>query len=248
MIDGMRVLWTTNVFSRIEQLRQQQFMIRQKFGKDITLMTFCNNKNVDSGLLVGQDILVRTDKNLGHHNGVRDAHNHNLPYLKDFDVVISSHADCFFQNWETPLEIIREMKKRGAEFAAIQVTRSGNPHTMKEGPYIYNDFFVMDARAWERMGEITHCEHNEGIEPTLGRWVFKVVPEEKIYVVPARYVHAEGVYMFADVIRPGNQMLRENDIGHKIAWLARNQPDTVQLLGNAGLVGKISDVGQDKAD
>jgi hypothetical protein len=232
------ILWTINVFSRVDQLKQQEEMIRRTYGDRVKIMVFCNNPAVDPRYR--EDFLVRTSVNSGHHTGVRDAHNAVLPFLRDYDVVFSSHADCFFIDWRTPVEILARMRSEQKLMAQFGSLENWNTHRNQVQPYVFNDFFAMDARAWERMGEITdYCDGDEGIECTLARWIRKAIAAEDILSVPCVDVRGYGTpppHMFRDVFGiEGNHMLRENDAGAKVAYLREKQPDVVEILEKAGL-------------
>lgn len=232
-----RILWTINVYSRVDQLKQQEHMIKSCLP-DIPIMVFCNNENVMPDYR--EDFLETTKVNSGHHTGVRDAHNAVLPYLKDYDVIISSHADCFFMDWTTPLEIVEKMRREGKKMAQLGPLQNWNTHKNQNQPYTFNDFFVLDARIWEKMGKITDfCDDDEGIECTLARWVRHVITDDDVLVVPAKDVRGYDTpppHMFQNVLgKPGNDMLRENNTEAKNEYLSRVQPHVFKILKEHGL-------------
>ena len=232
MIKGKRVLWAINVYDRIDQLKQQEEAIRQKYGRDIDILVFCNNTQIPHATY-REDILITYGKNSGHHGGVKDAHNANLPHLKNYDIIISSHADCFFTDWNAPRVFVEKMLADGKCVLQLECRERHNTHKGIVQPYTHNDFFIMDARRWERMGEITEpCDYDEGIEIVLAKNIRRVCTEDEIIVIPCNFQTATSPHMFENVYNE-THMVRENDTAVKLEYLKNNCPDLYEQLRKA---------------
>lgn len=225
-----RVLWLINVYSRVDHLKQQQHLLRLEFGDTIKILTFCNKAGTDARYK--EDFYVHTDVNSGHHNGVKDSFNAVLPYLKDFDYVVCSHADVILTDYSIVADILWDMKHMGKKLAQLCSLHGHNTHMNRMVPYVYCDFFVIDARALEQIGKIEeNCDNDRGIETVMGQQVRRVMSEDEMLVIPARDLAlADPACRFEWVRKSGVTCLRENDMGRKMTYLKEHHPNTHETL------------------
>lgn len=92
-------------------------------------------------------------------------------------------------------------------------------------PYTYNDFFIMRADAWSKIGEITDdCDYAEGIEGVLGRKIIDTVGTDGLSIIPVGSTEnvkscKDGPCRFDDVLDDGVHLLIDHDIGKKMKFL-----------------------------
>ncbi len=75
----MKILWAINVYSRVNNLRLQQELIRHQFGDSVDIFTFTNNTVWDDSVFNWkEDFFYKCEINAGGHTGTRDSYNYLL--------------------------------------------------------------------------------------------------------------------------------------------------------------------------
>ena len=197
MIEGKKILWGINVYSRVNHLRVQEELIRAHFGDKLDILLFTNHESFpEKNFRYKEDIFHRHDVNSGGHTGCRDAYNFAVPISVAYDYIIWSHADCILGDYSIVEKMLCEMKDADAVFYCLSQDRQVNPRRNHEGvvPHIYNDFFIFESSfyrevfprydicdGWAESGLINDC-----IEVALGKWVAEKIGSRKHIVLPGK--------------------------------------------------------------
>src|SRR5258708_39266201 len=109
-----KVIWSINVYNRLDDLKTQIKLIRASLTKTIDISVSCNcpDELINQYEGNGEDTFLWFP-NTGHHNGTVDALNSVLEISEKYDYVVSSHADAFLTDLGILQQIIRKMDECG---------------------------------------------------------------------------------------------------------------------------------------
>lgn len=223
-----RIFWVVNVYGRLTELRIQTRLIRRYFGDRVKIMVFTTaEQNPGSFKTAETDIFVAAP-NSGHHNGVRDSYNASVAHVTDdIDIVVTTHADCLFNDYSAVDAIIDKMLST-KKVAAATTGNKPVDGSMENAKYFgyYVDFFATTRDTWRRIWPSSvKCDGGTWIEVLVAQRLHVEVGRDAVLEFAAENIGASAVHDWCNVLENSSWWFSgAHDLTAKLAKLAGTNP------------------------
>jgi hypothetical protein len=238
MLDGQRILWAINLYSRVNHLRLQQELIRQEFSEsELDLLTWTNHETKpDSEYKHREQMFYRHPVNRGGHDGARDSYDWiaQQPGLLDkYDYVVWSHADSMFSDYHD-VRLLMEKMFWEPQTAFLEIGNAYPGQCFYGPPATFCDFFITRADLYRDAFPFPPDDHfggfapdgsyNETMEGGLAKRIDKVLGTRTRDRVNAQFDHTQSEWK----VNGKPFFCCWNVFDNMVAWLRKNSP---QKLG-----------------
>lgn len=169
-----RILWTFNVYDRLDDLRDNVSLVRAVLGDSVDICIVCNcpESRKQEFCDIGEDMFIWME-NSGHHNGTCDAMNAVLRVVAQYDYIISSHADSFLIDPTIVTRIVDRMESEKKAAAFMDVGPNGC-FGEEAGFGVPLDLFITTSRAYFRIfpvgyGSWAEVHVGKSLQENLGK-------------------------------------------------------------------------------
>ena len=218
-MNGKNVLFAITCFDRLQELRLQETLIRNEFGKTVGLHVFCNAPEEDSGKY--QNLLedgFHWMPNTGHSQGSIDHTNMVVDVAAAYDYVVLLAAKTIFTDYSVISSVVDEMIENGKEIAVFDDKGIGHfRDPMNYG--FFCDFMVFSSALYNQVFPVK-LEPEEFPEIVITNKVLELVRKDDIYYIACDVPgNPCSDFIFRNILGTKHDAISIRDIESKIKYL-----------------------------
>lgn len=218
------VLFALTVHNRLPELRLQETLIRNEFGKTVGIHVFCNCPAADASMY--QDLLedgFHWTENTGHSQGALDHPNMVVEVAWAFDYVVLMAAKTLWTDYSLISRVIEDMASSGKQVAVFN--DEGRGHFNDTSNYaFFCDFMVFTSDLYRKvfpvyLGEV---DKPEGFpETAITNKVLELVGGKgNVFYVPCKPGNAVDNFVFTEVYGTNNSAISTRNLDLKLTQLS----------------------------
>jgi predicted SAM-dependent methyltransferase len=222
---GKNVLFALTVHDRIPELRLQEALIRNEFGKTVGIHVFCNCP--ESDVWMYKDLLeddFHWCQNTGHAQGSIDHPNMVVDVVDAFDYVILMAAKTIWTDYSLISRVINEMIASKKEIAVFNDDGAG--HFKDPGHYgFFCDFMVFSSEMYKKVFPVS-LSSNDFPEMVITKKVFELIgSKDNVYYIPCTAPsNAVNDFIFRNIYGTGHEAISTRELDPKLVQLSHKNP------------------------
>lgn len=220
---GKNVLFALTVYDRLPELRLQETLIRNEFGKTVGIHVFCNCPEESVSLY--KDLLedgFHWVTNRGHAQGSIDHPNMVVDVADAFDYVVLMAAKTLWTDYSLIQRVIDDMVSTGKQIAVFNDDGAG--HFKDHGNYaFFCDFMVFTSSFYRQVFPVTH-DPASFPEVVITKKVMSLLGDDKgkvLYIPCQAPENAVSEFIFKDVYGTTNDAISTRELHRKIEHLTQ---------------------------
>lgn len=213
------VLFALTVHDRLPELRLQETLIRNEFGKTVDIHVFANCPEEQTSMY--RDLLedeFHWVKNTGHAQGSIDHPNMVVDVANDFDYVVLMAAKTLWTDYSLIGRVIDDMIACGKQIAVFN--DDGHGHFKDSGNYaFFCDFMVFTSEFYRKVFPV-QLDPASFPEVVITNKVLKLLDKSKVMYIPCKAPdNAVNEFFFSEVYGTQHDAISTRELGRKIDHL-----------------------------
>lgn len=223
-MDGSKVLFALTVHDRLPELRLQELLIRNEYGKTVGLHVFCNCEQ--SEIPKYKNLLedgFHWVQNTGHAQGSLDHPNMVVDFVDEYDFVVLLAAKTIWTDYALISRVIEDMKKSNKRVAVFN--DEGRGHFNDANSYgFYCDFMVFTSELYKKVFPVVY-DPTGFPEIIITRKTLELVGgKDGVFYIPCSPGDAVSNFVFRDIYNSNVDAVSIRDLMTKIIKVGERNP------------------------